>query len=134
MTGQALFNNADVKSAYESFPENSRRELLVIRDLIFQIASKDEAIGPLEECLKWGQPSYLTSQSKSGTAIRLACTKSGKAALFVHCQTSLISEFKAIFNDQFEYEGNRALIIPELTKENLTALSLFIGRALTYHR
>jgi len=46
-----------------------QKKLMQLRKLIFDVASATEGVGELEETLKWGQPSYLTSQSKSGSTI-----------------------------------------------------------------
>ncbi len=45
--------------------------LLFLRELIYDTAARIEGVGPLEEALKWGQPSFLTSESKSGSLIRV---------------------------------------------------------------
>ncbi len=70
-------------------------------------------MGNIDETLKWGQPAYLTHQSKSGTTLRLGVPAPKKIALFVHCQTTLISEFQALFPDEFTYDGNRAIIFQD---------------------
>jgi hypothetical protein len=44
------------------------------------------------EALKWGQPSYLTPQSQSGSTIRIDQVKpeAGQRAVYFHCQTNLV--------------------------------------------
>ena len=42
-----------------------------LRQLIFDVAAKTKDVGQLEETLKWGEPAYLTSESKSGSLIRI---------------------------------------------------------------
>jgi hypothetical protein len=59
--------NNDVKSKFESIPENIRLPLLSIRQAIFEIAEADK-IGDIEETLKWGDPSYL---AKGGSTVRI---------------------------------------------------------------
>ena len=63
--------NADVQQAFHEFPPEIRTKLLALRKLILDTAASIEGVGPIEETLKWGQPAYLTSQSKSGSTIRL---------------------------------------------------------------
>ena len=43
---------------------------------ILELAASIEGVGEIEEALKWGEPSYLTSKTKSGGRIRIAWKKS----------------------------------------------------------
>ena len=65
------FQNSEVKDIYRAYPAKLREKLMRLRQLIFETAAQLQDVGPLEETLKWGQPSYLTKQSKSGTTIRV---------------------------------------------------------------
>ena len=127
------FQDKAVETAFATFAEAERSNLLTLREMIFDVAANIPEVGPLQECLKWGQPSYLTATSKSGTTIRLGTPKTGGVALFVHCQTKLISDFRATFPDAFIYEGNRAIVFKGNEIKNDDLLNLFIGQALTYH-
>ena len=69
------FEETAVAGVFENFPDASRAGLLLLRDLVFDVAALDPRIGKLTETLKWGQPSYLTLESKSGTPIRLGVQK-----------------------------------------------------------
>lgn len=130
---QFMITLSDVAAAFETFPEERRAHLLKLRQLIFETAAQTPGVGPLDECLKWGQPAYLTQESKSGTTLRLGLNKAGAASLFVHCQTSLISEFRAQFPESFGYDGTRAIHLDQGEEVDFEALRLFISRALTYH-
>ncbi|WP_298568672.1 DUF1801 domain-containing protein [uncultured Aliiroseovarius sp.] len=127
------FANAAVADTFDSFPTDARAGLLDLRDLIFRTAKKTPSVGRIEETLKWGQPAYLTPDSKSGTTIRLGVPKSGGFALFVHCQTTLMSEFQTLFPDGFTYEGNRAIHFTDGQDLPHDTLRLLIKSALTYH-
>ncbi|MEM6577065.1 MAG: DUF1801 domain-containing protein [Pseudomonadota bacterium] len=107
------------------------KRLFEIRDLIFAAA---EATGtaPLTETLKWGQPAYLPAK-RAGTTIRLGAT-AAHAALYVHCQTRLVDQYRDRFPNEFEYEGNRAVLIPHDQPLATDALAQVIAMALTYHR
>lgn len=63
--------DTSVKEKFDSYPKHVRKKLIELRALIFAIEEKDEAIGEIEETLKWNEPAYLTSQTKSGTTIRV---------------------------------------------------------------
>ena len=55
-----------------------------------------EGVGPLTETLKWGQPSYLTQESGSGSTVRIDRLKKGDGyAIYFHCQSGLVDEFRA---------------------------------------
>jgi hypothetical protein len=53
--------------------------------------------------------------------------------VYFHCQTSLIETFKEIYRDEFEYEGNRAIVIPLGAPES-GPLGHCLLMALKYHR
>ena len=128
------FDDPNVERAFAAFPSDTRAGLLRLRQIILEVAARTEGVGPLEETLKWGQPAYLTSETKSGTTIRLGCPKAGGFALYVHCQTSIVSDFRKLFPDDFDYEGNRAIHFARVEDLQAEKLDLFITRALTYHR
>ena len=125
-----------IAEALGRYPEPIRLRLLLVRDLIFAVATETDGIGPLSETLKWGEPAYLTEASKSGTTIRLGVSRSApdRCAVFVNCQTSLIAGFRTHFAADFAFEGNRALIIPAADDLPREPLVLCIQAALTYHR
>ena len=62
--------------------------MLALRRLIFDTAKATGGVGALEEALKWGQPSYLASESKSGSTIRIDQVKAeaGQYAVYFHCR------------------------------------------------
>lgn len=126
--------NPQVKAVFDSYGETIRELLLHVRLLILDVAKEDPDIGPLTETLKWGQPSYLPTKTRSGTTIRLgiSSTEPKRPALFVHCQTSLVEEFRARFPNAFQYLGNRAIVFKANSFQR-EPLAWCIHRALTYH-
>ncbi|MEM1274064.1 MAG: DUF1801 domain-containing protein [Pseudomonadota bacterium] len=130
---QMSMSNAKVAAVFAQFSQAVRPGLLRLRDLIFDTAATTPGVGALEETLKWGQPAYLTPQTKSGTTIRLGVPKTGGFALYVHCQTSIIAEARALFSDTLRYEGNRAIHFDTRSALPTDVLRLVIARALTYH-
>ncbi len=128
------FKNHLVKAAYDAFEDDKRSLLLELREQIFSVAAEAQGVGSIEETLKWGEPAYLTVRPKSGTTIRLGVSKTGKPAIFTHCQTSVVSEFQALFPEEFTYDGNRAVYVDRLTAAETDKLRLLIKRALTYHQ
>ena len=129
------FANPAVARVFSAYPAPVRRKLLKLRALIFSTAKRTPGVGALKETLKWGQPSYVTNQTKSGSTIRLDAIRSkpGAYALYFHCQTTLVETFKEKFGPLFRYEGNRALNFSTSDKIPETELRECIALALTYH-
>ncbi|MCT7375906.1 DUF1801 domain-containing protein [Chelativorans salis] len=130
------FADKRVEQAFRAFGEPAREHLMRIRDLIFATAASTSGVGPLEETLKWGQPAYLTSKTKSGSTIRLGIPKSPAhdCAVFVHCQSSLVEQFEAQYPALFSFEGTRALLFKASDPLPVDALTHCIAMALTYHQ
>lgn len=127
------FPDARVEAAFAGYPEPARTGLLALRGLVYETAATTPGVGRLEETLKWGQPAYLTPETKSGSTIRLAPVKSSGFAIYVHCQTTILSEFSALFPGDFDYEGNRAIRFHDARDLPLEQLSLLVSSALTWH-
>jgi hypothetical protein len=113
-----------------------RRKLLALRELIFETAASTPGVGKLEETLKWREPAYLTSETKSGSTIRIDWKRSSPSqyAMYFHCQTNLVETFRTLFPNEFIFEGNRAIVFREPDVVPTDSLSFCIAAALTYHR
>jgi hypothetical protein len=100
--------NVSVKQKFETYPKNISGLLHTIRELIFNVAQQD-GIANIEETLKWGEPSYVSS---IGSTVRFDWKPKypDQYGIYFNCKTVLIETFKEIYGDIFEYEGNRALI------------------------
>jgi hypothetical protein len=129
------FENQAVAEVFERYPPNMRRKLLALRELIFQTARSIEGVGRLEETLKWGEPAYVTSESKSGSTIRIDWKRSrpSQYAMYFHCQTHLIDTFRTLFPTAFKFAGNRAIVFDAEDSVPTDALAFCIAAALTYH-
>lgn len=125
------FQSPAVKATYDAMEPDHRAGLMSIRELIFDTAA-NLSVGPIAESLKWGQPSYTTGDTKTATPIRLGVTTSGDLAIFTHCQTSVISDFRALAPADMRFDGNRALHLPTAKPLPLAAISPLIRNALTY--
>jgi hypothetical protein len=135
MTKRRNIENREVAAVFDAYPKEIKPKLMFLRQLIFDVASRTDGVGELEETLKWGQPSYLTTQTKSGSLVRIDQIKSqeGKYAMYFHCQTTLVDTFKEMYLGQFEFGGNRSIIFSEKDKVPVEELSHCISMALTYH-
>jgi hypothetical protein len=127
--------SAEVAAVFEAYPKKIQSKLMFLRQLIFDVASRTNGVGELEETLKWGQLSYLTTQTKSGSLIRIDQIKSqeGKYAMYFHCQTTLVDSFKEMYRGQFEFGGNRSIIFHVKDKVPVKELRHCVSMALTYH-
>ena len=109
--------------------------MLALRELIFKTAAATNGVGELTEQLKWGEPAYITQQSRSGSTVRIDWKQSSPDcyAMYFNCQTNLIDTFRTLFPDEFSFEGNRALVIPLEGRAKLGPLAYCIAASLTYH-
>jgi Domain of unknown function (DU1801) len=130
------FENPQVAAVFENYPQEIKNKLLSLRQLILDVAAETEGVGTVEETLKWHQPAYLTTESKSGSLIRVDQIKSEptKYAMYFHCQTTLVDTFKEMFKHDFKFEKNRAIVFDQADKIPTAKLRHCISMALTYHR
>ena len=126
----------EVGAVFASAPPEVRRRLLELRELIHSTAEQTDGVGALEETLRWGQPAYLTSETGSGTTIRLGWKPSAptEVSLLVHCGTTLVSDLRPSLEPTLQFEGNRAVTLPVDQPVPTDALCIFVEAALTYHQ
>ena len=127
----------DVAAVFASYPEAVQADLLALRQLILDTADAIEGVGAIEETLKWGQPSYLTSETGSGSTIRIAATgprSTHDYAMYFICHTNLVETFEHLFGDVLTYEQNRALLFTVGQSLPEKELRECVAMALTYHQ
>jgi hypothetical protein len=131
---RATARDAAVEAVFSTYPAPVKARLLALRRLIFDIADTTEGVGALEETLKWGQPSYLTAESKSGSTVRIDQVKAeaGRYAVYFHCQTDLVETFRELY-PELRYGGNRSILLDAGEKLPEAALRHCVALALTYH-
>ncbi len=130
----AEFKDPDVKKRFNKYEKNVRVKLLFLRQLIFETAGEIKEIGKLEESLKWGEPSYVSSKPKVGSPIRINRIKNtDRYAIYFNCKSNLVSTFKQIFPKTFTYGGDRSIIFRLDDKIPINELRHCISMALTYH-
>ncbi|MET1079436.1 MAG: DUF1801 domain-containing protein [Pseudomonas sp.] len=129
------FHQPAVQTVFAAYPSEIRARLLNLRQLIFETAAATPGVGPLEECLKWGEPAYLTTQSHSGSTLRLGWKPSQPAhyALHFNCRTDLVETIGLAFPGVFHCIGSRSLVFDQDAVPPLGALQRCVGMALTYH-
>jgi hypothetical protein len=131
----AGFSDPAVDAVFDSYPRPIKTKLLALRRLIFDTAKATKGVGRLEETLKWGQPSYLTPETKSGSTIRIDRVKStaNQYAVYFHCQTDLVGTFRELYPGELNYAGNRSIVLNAEDKIPEAALRHCLALALTYH-
>ena len=127
--------NSAVDAIFASYPKAVKARLNALRRLIHATAKATDGVGPLEETLKWGQPSYLTPETKSGSTIRIDQVKSvaNQYAVYFHCQTDMVETFRELYPTQLRYGGNRSILLN--AEEDIPGPELrhCVALALTYH-
>jgi len=128
--------NSDVLEVFDSYNEPVRQRLLELREIIFNVAAKTHGVGPLEETLKWREPAYLTSQTGSGSTIRVAPVRktTDKFAIYFNCKTTLLNMFRELYPETFQFDGMRALVFDLEEALPRNELEHCIALALTYHQ
>jgi hypothetical protein len=132
--GRVARPGREVDAVFEACPELARTRLRSLRRLILDTAKATKGVGAIEEALKWGQPSYLTKQTGSGSTIRIDRVKSAdnQVAVFFHCQTDLVATFRELY-PQLRFSGNRAILLDADWKLPEAELRHCVALALTYH-
>jgi Domain of unknown function (DU1801) len=123
-----------VTAVFDAYPKPLKSRLLALRRLILDTAKTTTGVGALEEALKWGQVSYLTTETKSGSTIRIDRVKSAanQYAVYFHCQTDLVSTFRDLY-PELTYGGNRSILLDAADELPEDALRHCVALALTYH-
>ena len=103
-----------------------------LKALILETAARTPGVGPMEESRKWGERSFTPAKANIGSSVRIAERAGGELALMFICRTNLVEEFRALYPDTLEFEGNRAIVLKDGQQPDLEALSHCISLALTY--
>lgn len=129
----------EVEPVFAAYPPEIRARLLDLRRLILETAAATPGVGPLEETLKWGQPSYLTAESKSGSTVRIDRAKDEpgqpreRVAVYFHCGSGLVESFKELYPRELSYGGRRAIVFAPGEEIQEAPLRHCLALALTHH-
>jgi hypothetical protein len=125
----------EVRAVFDALPHDQREALLLLRRLILQAAAEAD-VGELLETLKWGDPAYLPKRPRVGTTVRINALKGStdRYAMYVHCQTTLMDQYRLLYPETFAFDGQRALLFSVSEPVPEAALRHCIALALTYHR
>ena len=126
----------EVAAVFDAYEAPVKAQLLDLRQLILDTADATPGVGAIEETLKWGQPSYLTSETKSGSTIRIAPAgpkSEHDVGMYFICHTNLVQHFEQLFGDVLTCEGNRAIVFQNGDAIPENELRECVAMALTYH-
>ena len=126
-----LISNPDVKAVFLSYPESVREKMLNLRRLVLEVA-EDLGLSDLEEALKWGEPSFL---AKKGSTIRMDWKPKdpGQYAMYFKCTSKLVPTFRLVFDEFFNFEGDRAIVFKLDQAIPVFELKQCTKAALRYH-
>ena len=132
--GRPAPSDPKVAAVFSGYPQRLRAKLLALRQLILDTARATEGVGRLDETIKWGQVSYLTSETGSGSTVRIDRVKSDgdQYAVYFHCQTNLVETFRELY-PELTYGGNRSILLDASKALPKQALRHCVALALTYH-
>lgn len=122
-----------VDKLINTYPKHVQGKLFNLRNLILETANEVDQLHELEETLKWGEPSYT---SKIGSTLRFDWKDKtpNQYALYFSCSSKLVSTFKSVFGNLFNYEKNRAIIFNFNDVLPQTELKHCIKMALQYKK
>jgi hypothetical protein len=121
-----------VEQVIANYPDTVRNKMQFLRKLVIETAEETDGIHMLEETLKWGEPSFVT---KNGSTLRMDWKQRApnQYAMYFQCTSRLVDTFRMVFNHEFQYEGNRAIVFQLNQKIPVLHLKECIRATLTYH-
>ena len=102
-------SNPEVAQKFSTYPPHIQPLMLRLRQLVLEVVETLDSAGPLEETLKWGEPSYIL---KKGSTLRMDWKSKSphQYALYFQCTSRLVETFRLLFKNTFNFEGKRAII------------------------
>ena len=110
-----------------------RDRLQKLRALIHGAADACDEVSGLEECLKWGQPSFVPRPKGVGSTVRIDARGDGVSVYFI-CTTGLVEQFRELYPETFDFVGNREIHFSPEDDVPEAELGHCVALALTYHR
>lgn len=125
--------NPKVDEIFNKYPAYVKAKMRLLRQLVIETAKETDDVEALEETLKWGEPSFVT---KKGSTLRMDWKPKTphQYAMYFQCTTRLVETFRLVFGDQFEYEGNRAIVFQLEDEVPIQQLKKCIKASLIYHQ
>lgn len=129
-----MTNSVDLFSeCFSARPDTERKRLETLRALVHRVAASIPEVTELEECLKWGQPSFVAKPKGVGSTVRIDGGE-GHVSVYFICTTGLVERFREVYPDTFTFVGNREIRFAPGDEFPEAELAHCIAMALTYHR
>ncbi|SMG21950.1 protein of unknown function (DU1801) [Marivirga sericea] len=128
-----LKRNPQVDQVFNNYPDAVRGKMQFLRKLVIETAEETEGVDQLEETLKWNEPSFV---NKNGSTLRMDWKKKAphQYAIYFQCSSRLVETFRIVFEDKFNFEGNRAVVFDMKQDIPVVELKECIKTALIYHK
>lgn len=129
----SITTDPKVESVFSNYPEHIQHKMQYLRELVLETAEEIEGISTIEETLKWGEPSFIT---KHGSTLRIDWKEKSplQYAMYFQCSSKLVETFRIVFENTFQFEGNRAIIFQLNDKLPVPELKSCITACLQYHK
>lgn len=129
----SLKTSPEVALVFANYPKEVRSKMIYLRELILESAQELEGLTSLEETLKWGEPSYLT---KHGSTLRMdwKAKQPDQYAMYFKCTSRLVETFRVVFEQTFQFDGNRAIVFQMDDHIPKNELKECIKATLRYHK
>lgn len=134
MSKLEIKTNPKVEEIFANYPDFVQGKMQYLRKLVIEAAEETLDVSTIEETLKWGEPSFVT---KSGSTLRMDWKPKmpDQYAMYFQCTSRLVETFRRVYDDKFEYEGNRAIVF-HVNQKKIPEVELkeCIEATLTYHK
>ena len=122
-----------VANAIVDYPPKAKSVFKAVRKLVINAAKELVGLEKTAETLKWGEPSFL---AEGGSTVRMKWTQKqpDQFYLYFNCNSILVETFKELYQNDFSFDGNRAISFPIEDKIPAAALQHCISMALQYHK
>ena len=124
-----------IEEAISAHGPKVQKVLRELHHLVHATARKLEGVGTVSDALRWGQPSFLTLETGSGSTIRMDGLRDdpSRVALYFHCQSGLVAQFRELYGEKLTFEKNRAILLSVNKPLPRHELAHCISLALTHH-
>ena len=128
-----ILRDKSFESKLDTYKPNVKPSITKLIKLIEEVAEKEPSINKLEQTLKWGEPSFITSK---GSTLRLDWKEKSPeiVSLYFKCTSLLVPTFKTVYGPKFNYENNRAIQLKLNDNWPEEELKVCIKATLLYHK
>lgn len=125
--------STQVAQTIVDYPPEAKVVFSTVRQLVLSVAKETAGLDKTEETLKWGEPSYL---AEGGSTVRMKWTEKQPDEFFLYfdCSSILVETFIELYQDEFNYDGNRAMSFPIGDVVPKDALRHCLSMAMQYHK